>query len=399
VSAPRVAAEHAILRLKKNQDRRVRAGHPWVFSNEIDATEGEPPNGSIVDVVDARGAYLGRGYVNRHSLIAVRLLSRGRDEIDAAFFKKRIERALAYRAELFPGARAYRLIASEGDFLPGLTVDRYDDVLVVQTTTLGMDQRIDTVRDVLVELLEPRAIVLKNDVSLRKLEGLSLGVTTIHGDFTPPVTIDVDGATFEVDPIGGQKTGFFFDQRMNRRLLHGRVAGAHVLDLFAYTGAWGIEALRAGALSVRMVDGSEVALETARVNAEKNGVAERAEFHVEDAFKALPRMVEAKERFGAIVLDPPAMVKSRAKLAEGLKGYRELNRRAMSLLPEGGWLFTCSCSFHVSAEDFMHVLAEAARDARRPFRFVQWGAQSPDHPVLLAAPETSYLKCVVLRAV
>jgi len=394
-----VAIDHPVLRLKKNQDRRVRAGHPWVFSNEIDATEGEPANGSIVDVVDARGAYLGRGYVNRHSLIAVRILTRGRDEIDAAFFKKRIERALAYRAELFPDARTYRLVASEGDFLPGLTIDRYDDVLVAQVTTLGMDQRSELIKNVLVDLLAPRAIVMRNDVSLRKLEGLPLDVEVVHGEFTPPAVVEVDGATYEVDPITGQKTGFFLDQRMNRRLLRGRVQGLRVLDLFCNSGAWGIEALRAGASGVQMVDSSELALETARVNAERNGVADRAEFHVEDVFTALPQMVEARERYGAIVLDPPALVKSRAKLADGLKGYRELNRRAMSLLPEGGLLFTCSCSYHVSPEDFLQVLAEASRAARRPFRFVQWGAQSPDHPVLLAAPETSYLKCAVLRAV
>jgi 23S rRNA (cytosine1962-C5)-methyltransferase len=394
-----VIAAHPILRLKKNQDRRVRAGHPWVFSNEIDATEGEPVNGSIVDVVDARGAYLGRGYVNRHSLISVRILTRGRDDIDAAFFHKRIERALAYRAETFPGARAYRLVASEGDFLPGLTVDRYDDVLVVQTTTLGMEQRLDWIRDALVEILEPRAIVLKNDVSLRKLEGLPLSTSVIHGELVPPVTIEVDGATYEVDPLAGQKTGFFFDQRMNRRLLEGRVTGARVLDLFSYSGAWGIEALRQGAASVRFVDSSADAIDLARRNAERNGVADAAEFVMEDMFAALPRMVEAKDRFGAVVLDPPALVKSRAKLGEGLKGYRELNRRAMTLLPEGGWLFTCSCSYHVSPEDFLKMLGEASRDARRPFRFLQWGAQSPDHPVLLAAPETSYLKCAVLRAV
>jgi 23S rRNA (cytosine1962-C5)-methyltransferase len=394
-----LTAAHPVLRLKKNQDRRVRAGHPWVFSNEIDATEGDPINGSIVDVVDARGAYLGRGYVNRHSLIAVRVLTRGRDEIDAAFFARRIERALAYRAEMFPGARAYRLVASEGDFLPGLTVDRYDDVLVAQTTTLGMEQRIDWIRDALVATLEPRAIVLKNDVGLRKLEGLPLSTSVIHGELPASITIEVDGSTFAVDPVGGQKTGFFFDQRLNRRLLEGKVAGARVLDLFSYSGAWGIEALRQGAASVRFVDGSADALVLAQKNVEMNGVTDGAEFVGEDVFTALPRMMDARERYGAIVLDPPAMVKNKAKLAEGLKGYRELNRRAMSLLPEGGYLFTCSCSHHVSPEDFLRMLGEASRDARRPFRFLQWGAQSPDHPVLLAAPETSYLKCAVLRAV
>lgn len=392
-------ATHSVLRLKKNQDRRVRAGHPWIFSNEIDAIEGDPPDGSIVDVVDSRGAYLGRGYVNRHSLIAVRLLTRSRDEIDAAFFRKRIARAVAYREELFPGARTCRLVSSEGDFLPGLTVDRYEDVLSVQITTLGIEQRRQLVLDALVEQVEPRAIVLRNDVPLRKLEGLPLETGVAYGAYEPPVTVDVEGLKYHVDPMAGQKTGFFLDQRVNRRLLAGKVSGARVLDLFAYSGAWGIEALRHGAESVLFVDGSESALALAHENVELNGMAERAQFHVEDVFEALPRMAEARERYDAVVLDPPALVKSRARLAEGLKGYRELNRRAMSLVPENGWLFTNSCSFHVSPEDFLRVLGEAARDARRPFRFVQWGAQSPDHPVLLAAAETSYLKCAVLRAV
>ena len=391
-------ATHPVLRLRKNQDRRVRAGHPWIFSNEIDAVEGDPPDGAIVDVVDSRGAYLGRGYVNRHSLIAVRLLTRSRDEIDGAFIRKRLARALAYREELFPGALTYRLFSSEGDFLPGLTVDRYEDVLSVQVTTLGIEQRTQLVLDALAELVEPRAIVLRNDVPLRKLEGLPLETRVAVGAYEPPVTVDVDGLKYLVDPLGGQKTGFFLDQRINRRLLAGRVTGARVLDLFAYSGAWGLEALRAGAESCLFVDGSESALSLARDNVDLNGFASKAQFHVEDVFDALPRMGEARERYDAVVLDPPALVKSRARLAEGLKGYRELNRRAMALVPENGWLFTNSCSFHVSPEDFLRVLGEASRDARRPFRFVQWGAQSPDHPVLLAAPETSYLKCAVLRA-
>lgn len=391
--------DHPVLRLKKNQDRRVRAGHPWIFSNEIDAVEGEPQDGSIVDVVDSRGAYLGRGYVNRHSLIAVRLLTRGRDEIDAAFFRKRIARAIAYREDVLPGATALRIVASEGDFMPGLTVDRYGDVLSVQITTLGMEARRDLIRDALFEHVAPRAILLRNDVPLRRLEGLPLETSVWHGSFEPPVEIDVDGLRYRVDPLAGQKTGFFLDQRMNRRLLAGRVAGARVLDLFSYSGAWGMEALRQGAASALFVDGSEAAVSLARENAELNGLSDRTSFHVENVFEALPGMAGARERFDAVVLDPPALVKSRAKLGEGLKGYRELNRRAMSLLPEGGWLFTSSCSFHVSPEDFLRMLGEASRDAHRPFRFIQWGQQSPDHPVLLAAPETSYLKCAVLRAV
>jgi 23S rRNA (cytosine1962-C5)-methyltransferase len=395
----RVAADYPVLRLRRNQDRRIRAGHPWIFSNEIDAVEGEPENGAIVDVVDSRGAYLGRGYLNRNSLIAVRLLTRARDAIDAQFFAKRVARALAYRDEVMPGATSLRVLSSEGDFVPGLTVDRYEDVLAVQITTLGIEQRGEWVKEALLSELSPRAIVLRNDVALRRLEGLPLETSVWHGELEPPVEATIDGARYLVDPIGGQKTGFFLDQTLNRRLLDGRVAGKRVLDVFAYSGAWAVSALRYGAASALLIDSSAPALDLARRNLEANGLADRAETHVESAFDALPKMADAKERYEVAIVDPPALVKSKAKLAEGLGAYRELNRRAMSLLPEGGWLFTCSCSHHVSPEEFLRVLSEAARDARRPFRFVQWGAQSPDHPVLLAAPETSYLKCAVLRAV
>ena len=392
--------DHPVLRLKKNQDRRIRAGHPWIFSNEIDAVEGEPEGGAVVDVVDSRGAYLGRGYVNRHSLIAVRLLTRSRDPIDAGFFKKRIARALAWREEMLPGARTLRIVSSEGDFLPGLVVDRFEDVLAVQVTTLGMEARKDWIQAALLDVLEPRAMVLRNDSPMRKLEGLPLETGVWHGTYEPPVAIEVDGLRYEVDPLEGQKTGFYLDQRMNRRLLAGRVTGARVLDAFAYGGAWGLTALKEGAAHVTFLDRSEAALESARANVALNGFESgRADYVVSDAFDALPRMVEARQRFDTVVLDPPALVKSRTKLGAGLKGYRELNRRAMSLLPEGGWLFTNTCSHHVSPEDFLRVLGESARDAHRPFRFLEWGKQSPDHPILLASPETSYLKCAVLRAV
>ena len=393
------ATDYPTLRLKKNQDRRIRGGHPWIFSNEIDAVEGEPEGGAIVDVVDSRGAYLGRGYLNRHSLIAVRLLTRSRDPIDASFFKRRIARAAAYREELFPGATALRVVSSEGDFMPGLTVDRYDDVLVAQITTLGMEARRDWIREALLETYKPRAILLKNDVPLRTLEGLPLETSVWHGEFEPPVTIEVDGLRYAVDPLGGQKTGFFFDQRINRGLLAGRVEGARVLDAFCYSGAWGLTALRHGAAQVTFLDESAAAIEAASANAALNGFTEGALYERANAFDALPRLGDAHERFDVVVLDPPALVKSRGKLGQGLKGYRELNRRAMALLPSGGWLITSSCSYHVSREDFLRVLGEAARDAHRPFRILEWGRPSPDHPVLLAAAETDYLKCVVLRAI
>jgi 23S rRNA (cytosine1962-C5)-methyltransferase len=386
------------VRLSKNQDRRLRAGHPWIFSNEIEGIDGEPADGDVVTITDSRRAYLGKGYLNRRSLIAVRVLTRSREEIDRAFFTRRIHRALEYRQGLYPDDDAMRLVSSEGDQLPGLIVDRYADVLSVGINTLGIDRRAEMIREVLEEQISPRAIVLRADSPFRKLEGLELERRWWSGepDVRPEVTIDA--LRYRIDPLNGQKTGFFLDQRENRRRLAGRVAGQRVLDAFSYTGAWGLTALREGASKAVLIDSSEAALEGARVNAEQNGMSERVELLHDDVFRGLAVLVRSGERFGAVILDPPALVKGKSHLSEGLRGYRETNRRAMELLDESGWLFTCSCSHAVTNEDFRRTLAQAARDAKRSFRLVEWGMQSRDHPILLAAPETAYLKCAVLRA-
>jgi 23S rRNA (cytosine1962-C5)-methyltransferase len=387
------------VRLRKNQDRRLRAGHPWVFSNEIEGNIGEVEDGDIVAITDSRGAYLGKGYVNRSSLIAIRVLTRSREDIDKAFFQRRLRRAIEYRQGFYPGDTAMRLVSSEGDFLPGLIVDRYDDVLSVAVNTLGIDLRRELIREVLEEELSPRSVVLRADSPFREREGLSLERRWWSGEPEVQPEIVIDGLRYRVDPLNGQKTGFFLDQRDNRRRLAGKVEGLRVLDVFSYTGAWALAALQAGATQAVLLDSSEPALEAAMANAGLNGLAEKLEILKDDAFRGLQILVTTTARFGAVVLDPPALVKGKNHLAEGLKGYRELNRRAMELVAEGGWLFTCSCSHAVSDEEFRRVLMQAARDAKRSFRLVEWGAQSQDHPVLLAAPETAYLKCAVLRAV
>jgi 23S rRNA (cytosine1962-C5)-methyltransferase len=389
----------AVVRLRKNEDRRLRAGHPWVFSNEIDGYEGEFADGDVLDIADARGAFLGRGYVNRRSLIAVRVLTRGRDEIDAAFFRRRVQRALAYREGLYPGDTALRLISSEGDQLPGLIVDRYADVLSVSVLTLGMEVRRDTLHEVLQEALQPRAMVLRADSPFRALEGLPLERRWWSGEEGLRPEVVMGGLRHRVDPLAGQKTGLFLDQRDNRRRLAGRVTGAHVLDVFSNTGAWAMAALGHGAAAATLVESSRPALDLAEENLRLNGMLERSRLAQADAFDFLADLAGAHERFAAVVLDPPALVKKRGQLAQGLRAYREINRRAMQLVTEDGWLFTSSCSHPVGQEDFRQMLVQAARDAHRPFRLVEWGYQSADHPVLLAAPETAYLKCAVLRAV
>ncbi len=393
------ASATTAVRLKKNQDRRVRAGHPWIFSNEIEAYSGAVSDGDVIAIEDARGAFLGQGYVNRHSLIAVRVLTRGREAIDEAFFLKRLKRAFAYREGLYPGDTAIRLVSAEGDSLPGLVVDRYADVLSVGISTLGMDVRRDLLLGLLLRELSPRAVVLHADSPLRALEGLPLERRWWAGEEGVTPEVVMGGLRYRVDPLEGQKTGLFLDQRDNRARLAGKVADARVLDVFCYNGAWGLAALAHGAREAVMVDSSETALASAETNAGLNGVTDRCQFLKDDAFKGLAVLARTGQKFDCVILDPPALVKSRSHKKEGLRAYLELNRRAMALVGDGGWLFTSSCSHAISDEEFRGMLMSAARIAHRPFRVVEWGMQARDHPVLLAAPETGYLKCGVLRAV
>ena len=388
----------ARLVLRKNQDRRVRAGHPWVFSNEVAEIEGSPADGDLVEVADFRGAFLGRAYYNRKSLICARLLTRGRDEIDAGFVARRIERAARFRDAVLPGERALRLVYGEADQLPGLVVDRYDEVLAVQILTLGIEARAALVREALEHTLRPRAAVRLADSPLRALEGLPLGREVWWGEVAGPLEVAIEGFTVEVDLLHGQKTGLFLDQRLNRRVAEARAAGRRVLDLFCYQGEWALHAARGGAREVVAVDSSEPALAAARRNLERNRLAERVTLRRGDAFDVARELQRAGERFGLVILDPPALVKSRKHLAEGARAYRELNRAAMALLEEEGVLISCSCSHHLDDALFHQVLLESARAAHRPFRVLEWRGESPDHPQLLAVPETHYLKCAVLQA-
>jgi 23S rRNA (cytosine1962-C5)-methyltransferase len=384
--------------LRRNQDRRVRGGHPWIFSNEVERLDGAPAPGDLVEVADARGAFLGRAYYNPRSLIAARLLTRGRDEVDTALFVKRMERALRWREAALPGERAVRVVYGESDQLPGLVVDRYGDHLAVQVLTLGMEVRQEMVREALERVFAPQGVVRVADSPLRVLEGLPLGRDLWWGEVPERVEVALEGFRVEADLLHGQKTGLFLDQRLNRRAVEARAAGRRVLDLFCYQGEWALHAARGGAASVLAVDSSAPALAAAARNLERNGLTERVRLRQGNAFDVLKELTRAGERFGLVVLDPPALVKSRQHLAAGARAYRELNRAAMGLLEEEGVLVTCSCSHHLDDALFRQVLLESARAAHRPFRVVEWRGESPDHPQLLAVPETHYLKCGVLQA-
>jgi 23S rRNA (cytosine1962-C5)-methyltransferase len=386
------------LLLSKNQDRRIRGGHPWVFSNEVEGVEGNPADGDLVEVADFRGAFLGTAYYNRRSLICARLLTRGRDEIDADFFARRIERALRLRESVLPGEKTLRLVYGESDQLPGLVIDRYADVLAVQVLTLGIEVRADLVREAIERVLAPRGVVRVADTSLRELEGLPLERGVWWGDVPEKVAVEIEGLHLEADLLHGQKTGLFLDQRLNRRRAETRAKGKRVLDLFCYQGEWALHAARGGASDVLGVDSSEPAIAAARRNLAANGL-EHVGFRRGDVFDVARELERGSQRFGLVILDPPALIKSRRHLAAGERAYRDLNRLAMSLLDEDGVLITCSCSHHLDDAMFRQVLLESARSARRPLRVLEWAGESPDHPQLLAVPETHYLKCAVLQAI
>ena len=388
----------ARLLLRRGEDRRVRGGHPWIFSNEVDEVQGEILDGELVEVADQRGAFLGIAYYNRRSLIAARMLTRGRDAIDAAFFVKRFERALAFRKDACPGEQAMRLVYGESDQLPGLIVDRYGDCLAVQVLTLGMESRLADVRSALEQVFAPRGAVYVGDSSMRELEGLPKRREVWWGNVPERVAVEVSGFPLEVDLVGGQKTGLFLDQRVNRRHAESRAKGRKALDVFCYQGEWAMHMARGGASEVLAIDSSEPALTIARANAERAGLADRIGFVRGAAFDELRRLEREGARYGIVVLDPPALIKSRRHLAAGARAYREMNRTAMALLERDGVLVTCSCSHHLEDAMFRQLLLEAARAARRPMRLLEWSGEAPDHPQLLAVPETHYLKCAVLQA-
>lgn len=388
------------IHIAAGHDRRLRAGHPWVFSNEIGLIEGQPAPGDAVAVHGPRGDCLGTGYYNPHSLIAVRMLSPQREDIDsAAFFHQRIAQALAYRRALYGDLDGVRLVYGESDFLPGLVVDLYGSVLSLQFLTLGMERRRDAILEVLLDLLRPEAVVARNDVGVRELEGLPQNIEVLRGTLPAEVIVGENGLRFAVDILGGQKTGHFLDQKENHQALRQRVEGGRVLDLFCYSGAWGVHAAHYGASEVLGIDISKGALALAQRNAELNGFAERCRFTQGDVFEVLRDLAAAGERFDTIVLDPPAFVKSKKRLAEAVRGYLTINRRAMDLLAPGGFLLTCSCSYHMERELFLDTLRQAAHKAGRSLRLIEVRGQALDHPVLLACPETDYLKCVILQAV
>ncbi|MGA2624539.1 MAG: class I SAM-dependent rRNA methyltransferase [Bacteroidota bacterium] len=385
-----------IVRLKKNEERRIASGHLWAFSNEVQEVEGEPLAGDVVALETYSGKLLGIGFYNPHSLIAVRLLSREEEEIGPELFRKRMEAALALRRKIYPTSESFRLVHGEGDFLPGLIVDKYNEYCAVQTLSYGMDQRLPMICEVLDSLLHPRGIVERNEAPARVHEGLPQEKGILFGSVAP-VTISENNIEYIIDLLDGQKTGFFLDQRENRFALRRYVQGAKVLDCFCNDGGFALNAAAGGASSIIGVDSSESAIQRAQKNAAINHVDHSMQFVVADVFDYLEEALKQQQRFDAIVLDPPSFAKSKKTVRKAKRGYKEIHTDACQLLTPGGILATASCSHHIYADTFLEIVNSCASGAGRNISQLEWHGAAPDHPVLPSMPETRYLKFGIFR--
>ncbi|MGD0744463.1 MAG: class I SAM-dependent rRNA methyltransferase [Verrucomicrobiota bacterium] len=405
--------------LKPGEADRIVAGHPWIYHGEILRSTRPPADGELVQIKDHRQRFLGVGFFNSKSKINVRVLSPERVEVNEPFFEERIRAALAVRQRHLPRATSFRIVNAEGDFLSGLIVDKYEDVLVVQISALGMDQRKAVIVAALQKIFSPRAILERSDVASRKFEGLEEANGVLFGEFgartalsgglltekdadiavrAPSISVNLNGLRFETDLIGGHKTGLYLDQQVNYLAVSHLAKEAQVLDCFSFLGGFGLHAARAGAAHVHFLDQSAEAIETAGRNAAANGLADKCSFeavNVFDWFKAQTAVKPHEKvipRFDLIVLDPPSFTRNRASVPDALRGYKEIHLRALKLLKTGGTLATFCCSHHVNAATFQDVILSAAYDTRRILRRIATYSQSPDHPVIPMIPETEYLK-------
>ena len=394
--------EQAAVRLKKGEGRSFKAGGPWIYDNEIDLLTGPWENGGLVRIEDYNGYVLGHGFVNTASTIAVRVLSRRAGAIiDEAFLNRRVRAAWQYRKDTVDTA-CCRLIFGEADFLPGLVVDKFADVLVVESLALGIDRLKGTILRLLVQALAEDGILIRgvyerSDAKVRLKEGMERVKGFLSEPFDPKVEIVENGVKYLVDVAEGQKTGFFLDQKYNRLAIQPLARGGRALDCFTHTGAFALNAAKGGAEEVLGVDASETGVLQARENAALNGMDGRVGFACRDVFDLLPELERRDERFDLVILDPPAFTKSRASVKKAVRGYREINRRGIALVRDGGYLATCSCSHFMTPELFAQTVGEAARDARRRLRQVEYRTQSPDHPILWGADESYYLKFYIFQ--
>ena len=388
--------------LKKKEGRTLKAGGLWVYDNEIDRVEGDFENGDILTVEDFDGYFMGYGFISLSSKIRIRVLARRKEDlITPAFLKERVRAAWEYRKHVIDTSSC-RVIFGEADFLPGLTVDKYEDVLVVESLALGSERIKGYVLTALAEVLSEdgikvRGIYERSDAKVREKEGLERFRGFLTEPFDTKVPITENGIRYKVDVENGQKTGFFLDQKDNRRAIHKICRGADVLDCFTHTGSFGLNAAAAGASHVLSVDASDLAIEQARENASLNGLEKIVDYQVADVFELLPALAAQKKLYDVVILDPPAFTKSRNSIKAAARGYREINLRGMKLVRDGGFLVTCSCSHFMDPDLFAKTIGEAARDARKRLRQVEFRTQAPDHPILWASDESYYLKFYIFQ--
>lgn len=393
---------YAIVTLKKGEGRTIKSGGMWIYDNEIASVMGEFEDGDIVIVHDFDGYPMGKGFINRNSKIRIRLMTRHADqEIDDEFLRMRIKDAWEYRKKTVDTSSC-RIIFGEADFMPGLVVDKFSDVLVVQSLALGIDRYKIRIVEILKEILAEdginiRGVYERSDAKVRKQEGMERIKSFIGEEFDTNVEIVENGVKYYVDVKEGQKTGFFLDQKYNREAIRKLCKDAKVLDCFTHTGSFALNAGQAGAKSVLGLDASELAVEQARKNAELNGLSDTVHFECADVFDKLPEFEEAGEKFDVVILDPPAFTKSRNSIKNAVKGYREINLRAMKLVKDGGFLATCSCSHFMDYDLFTKTIAQAASNVHKRLRQVEFRTQAPDHPILWAANESYYLKFYIFQ--
>ncbi len=381
--------------LRRGREQRVLGGHPWVFRSDIEREDGAA-DGLPVRVLTSAGRFLAMAVYNPRSQISLRILSRRDEPIDGAFIRGRVRRALDYRRR-FADLNSCRLIFAESDGLPAVIADKFGEVIVLQILCLGMERFKGDIVDALAQELSPRGIYERNDVPVRELEGLSQQTGLLWGEVPDRVEMQENGVRFLVDVKEGQKTGFFLDQKENRAAIAPFVPGMRVLDCFTHTGSFALHAARYGAAEVTGVDISEHACACALENARLNGVEDRVRFECANAFDFLRAHQTAKEQYDVVILDPPAFTKTRSAVEGALRGYKEINLRGMKLTRDGGFFITCSCSQHVTPDLFRGMLLEAQKDARVQLRQIEWRTQGRDHPILLASPETQYLKCALFQ--
>lgn len=395
---------NAVVTLKKGAGRTLKQGGPWIYDNEVESIMGSFTDGDIVLVHDFDGYLLGRGFINRNSRLTVRMMTRDQNtEVDEQFIRMRVKNAWEYRKKVMDDISSCRVIFGEADFLPGLVVDKFSDVLVVESLALGIDRFKGMIVDILKDLMEKdgihiRGVYERSDAKVREQEGMERYKGFIGEPFDTKVEIVENGVRYYVDVKEGQKTGFFLDQKYNRRAVAHLCRGARVLDCFTHTGSFALNAAMAGAGHVTGVDASELGVAQARENAALNGLGDdRAEFICRDVFDLLPELEKQGEKFDVVILDPPAFTKSRSSVKKAVKGYREINLRGMKLVKDGGYLATCSCSHFMDQELFTKTIGQAAHNVHKRLRQVEFRTQAPDHPILWGAGDSYYLKFYIFQ--